>query len=400
MPLENNLVFTAPYISDTRDEDLDKIFCMTQSTWYGGEALGLSGGTRLFLCGNTKEKEKALVLWSGLNNPLYFSENTYAYVGNEMQAVTCFGKQSNILVIFKENGGGTYYTQYMRNTDITASDLINQTIVDYTASNVYFPLICLHPYIGCDCPNTIQLCRNRLVWACSDGNVYTLSGQNQYSERNIYPLSDMITERLKTETDLTNAFSADWEGHYLLFANGHIYVMDYESYGYVYASSHTKTENAQSKIPWWYWELMDNVCGVIQTPDSFFVVTHYFDGENGTFTIKELSKEYKTDSGLNIVSSFQTKFFDFGLPQYRKNILSVNVYALNNNPVLTEFVTEHGSDTHIIELSNNSPVNCMSCTTIYPCIKSTAYFGIKFMCEGNMSIQGATLNYNILGGVR
>lgn len=139
--IEDNLEIIMPYIPTA--EEKAKVFNMTQCTWFGGDAAGLSGGTRLFLCGNSGD-EKALVMWSGLNNPLYFSENCYAYVGNENQAVTCFGKQAETLVIFKEKGAGSFYTSYVQNSDISASDLINQTVIDYTASNVYFPIIQLH----------------------------------------------------------------------------------------------------------------------------------------------------------------------------------------------------------------------------------------------------------------
>ena len=207
--IEDNMEITAPCPNSA--DNLEKVFSMRRTLWFGGDAAGISGGTRLFLGGNTKEKEKSLVLWSGLNKPLYFPENCYSYVGNSNQAVTAFGRQNDTLVIFKERE--TFYTQYTRNSDITASDLINQNVVDYTASSVYFPIVQLHSAIGCDCPDTVELCRNRLVWACADGNVYTLVSQNQYSERNIYCLSDMIKRRLSTESKRKHAHAVDWEGH-------------------------------------------------------------------------------------------------------------------------------------------------------------------------------------------
>ena len=134
-------------------------------------------------CGNKDEDDKALVVWSSLNNPLYFPENNYAYVGDKSQGVTTFGRQGENLIIFKEKS--TYYSYYATNDSITADDLINQTVIDYEANSVYFPMIQLNANIGCDCQNTVQLCRNRLVWANSDGNVYTLYSNNQYSERTI-----------------------------------------------------------------------------------------------------------------------------------------------------------------------------------------------------------------------
>ena len=266
--IRNNMEINAPY--ELTDEETQKVFDMTQSEWFGGDALGISGGTRLFLCGNKNDDEKSLVLWSGLDNPLYFPENCYAYVGNSNQAVTGFGRQNDTLVIFKERE--TYYTQYMQNTNITAEDLINQNVVDYAASSVYFPIVQLHPNIGCDLPETIQLCRNRLVWASTTGKVYTLMSQNQYSERNIYEISGMIENKLIKES-LFNSCACDWNGYYLLFAGNSVYAMDYNSYGYVYASSYNRTEDANVKIPWWCWTLNNNVSSAFTVDNDVVLCT-------------------------------------------------------------------------------------------------------------------------------
>lgn len=383
-----------------------KVFNMTQSAWFGGDAAGISGGTRLFLCGNTTEEEKALVLWSGLNNPLYFSENCYAYVGNENQAVTCFGKQGETLVMFKENGAGTYYTQYIKAKGIEASDLINQSVVDYNASNVYFPIVTLHPTIGCDCPNSVQLCRNRLVWACSDGNVYTLANQSQFSERNIFSVSEMINQKLKKEIDLKNSVSADWQGHYLLFTKERVYVMDYESYGYAYVSSHTKTENAQTKIPWWYWELGQNINTVVSLNDKLFAVFYEDNDLLNELLIKEFDTEKSYDSGKPINVMLQTKLFDFSMPSRKKNLHTVNLSMGNNqgNPIKVEFITEHGTEEQEIVLDSNETeikqAGYIRNKAVYPCIKAVKRFGVKLSCDGEIVTDGMIFNFTILGGVR
>ena len=408
--IEDNLEIIMPYVPTP--EEKARVFGMRECTWFGGDAAGISGGTRLFLGGNKNETEKALVVWSGLNNPLYFSENCYAYVGNETQAVTGFGKQADTLVIFKEPGAGTFYTQHTKASDISASDLINQSVVDYAASTVYFPIITLHPTIGCDCPKTIQLCRNRLVWACSDGNVYTISSQNQYSERNVYIVSDMISRKLKGESNLKNAVSADWEGHYLLFAQNNVYVMDYESYGYAYIASHTKAENAQTKIPWWYWQLpdgdyhSDKVCSVLQTDNRLFVVFYDKTGLISQFTINQLSPDYKDDNSKPISSALQTKLFDFSLPAHKKNIGRVDLTLGNNGgaPISVEFITENGSESQEIILEGNETqsytAGYVNNRAVFPCIKAVGYFGVKLSCNGNIATDSLSLNYKVLGGIR
>lgn len=75
-----------------------------QIVWRGMESIAC--GTRLFLGSNTEETNKNLVVWSDPDNPLYFPENNYFSVGENSSAVTGFGRQADMLVIFKENCSG------------------------------------------------------------------------------------------------------------------------------------------------------------------------------------------------------------------------------------------------------------------------------------------------------
>lgn len=407
--VEDNMEITAPCPNSA--ENLKKVFAMQKSLWFGGDAAGISGGTRLFLGGNTVEKEKSLVLWSGLNNPLYFPENCYAYVGNSNQAVTAFGRQNDTLVIFKERE--TFYTQYTRNSNITASDLINQNVVDYTASSVYFPIVQLHSAIGCDCPDTVELCRNRLVWTCRDGNVYTLITENQFSERNIYCVSDMIKRRLKCEKGLYNAKSCDWNGHYLLFAGNHIYAMNYESYGYVYASSFNKTEDAQVMIPWWYWELPESnkmLCSVFTDGNyPLFIYSEKYESQKAlqVFRIDEDTLNDNDGEELPIPSMLLTKIFDFNMPHYLKNVPLINMAFGNNGgePISVSFVTEQGEEqgeTVTLSESNKDEYSpeFVHNRQLRPCVRLINRIGVKAECDGAMSVDSISLDYRVLGGAR
>ncbi len=413
--LQNNMEVIASYKPAVRD--LNKIFGMREAVWFGSDALGLSGGTRLFLCGNTYDKDKSLVLWSGLNEPTYFPENCYAYVGDNTQKVNAFGRQNDSLIILKDRE--IFYTRYARNDDITAQDLMNQSVVDYTASSVYFPMIQLHSSIGCNLPNTVQLCRNRLVWANSDGNVYTLVNQNQYSERNVYCVSDMIHKDLKNN-GIGGASSADFDGHYFLFAGGYAYVMNYESYGFVSPGSYHKDDDAQLMIPWWEWKLptdgntlccstfvVDNklFCAFLsknpnddQTHLSNYLYPCIFDYSK----IKDTVIVVDESSGAAIYiekpinSKLTTKIFDFEAPHNIKNIPLVNINFGENGrtPVNVSFVSECGTD-------NMGTVNIakeIHNKRFRPYSKFVSRFGICLECKGKMSIDSISLNYRILGG--
>lgn len=406
--IEDCIEITAP--CPNSEENLDKIFNMTQAEWFGGASMGINGGTRLFLGGNTVEDEKSLVVWSGLDEPLYFSENCYSYVGKAAQAVTSFGKQSDMLIIFKENE--TYFTQYTQNTSITADSLINQSVVDYAANRVYFPLTLLNANIGCSCPDTVQLCRNRLVWTNLDGRVYTLVSNNQYSERNIYEVGEMVERDLKKE-DLTNASSCDWEGHYVLLVKNHVYLMDYNSSGYQYVYSYQKNEDANVRIPWYKWELpLDRNMKFCHNGDRKLYVfsantsgatEYWFDTESNQGDIAEPNVVIELRP---IHSSLTTKLFDFGMGGYRKNVEQVTLMLGNNGgaPITVGFVTDCGTEHDEITLDGEETqaytAGYIRALSLSPCIRSVLRFGVRLECDGPLAVDGMTLDYKILGGAR
>ncbi len=428
--MEDNLVLILPYESDL--ENKKKVFNMTQGAWFGGAANGINGGSRLFLCGNTESEEKSLVVWSGLNNPLYFSENCYAYVGSKSRAVTAFGRQGENLIIFKENK--IYATYYQQNTDIDADDLINQNVVDYEANQVYFPILQINGYIGCDCPDTIQMCRNRLVWVTSEGKVYTLCTVNQYNEHTVYELSDMISPRLKEYKEkLKTATSADFAGHYILFLGDCAWVMDYCSYGYQYVYSYSKSDDANALIPWYFWNFSflkskdsndeyKNAC--ICALDGNMILRAYYDASTTDkaafvgFTMRE--KEYGDDviyynnfksrslqsCNIRINSSLSTKLFEFGQGFYNVNVESVSVKLGANDAedVTVKFITEQCEETVIIkdkrENKGITATNFIRGMVLYPTVRNITKFGLEFECNGQLCIDGLSLKYRLLGGVK
>ena len=418
---EDNLIITISPSHPFENPNRSKIFNMSQSIWFGGAANGINGGSRLFLCGNTDDKEKSLVVWSSLNNPLYFPENNYAYVGDKSQGVTAFGQQGENLIIFKEKS--TYYSYYNVNDNITADDLINQSVVDYEANSAIFPMIQLNANIGCDCPNTVQLCRNRLVWSNSDGNVYTLYSNNQYSERTIYKISDMINSMLKKENDLKNAISCDFEGHYLLCVGNKIYVMDYNSYGYQYAASFSKNEDSNVQIPWYIWEISDvGYVGNLFAMNNKLMRMNSYDTSDGVMlTFSTLSADENTandkilflnqNDELEIVekkinSKLQTKLFDFSAAGYLKNVDRVSIAFGNNGgePINVGFLTDKGSESDVVTLAGNSTderdAAFMAVKNFYVSSRAVRTFGVKIECEGPLIIDGLSLQYRMLGGVK
>ena len=124
-----------------------------------------------------------------------------------------------MLVVFKERE--LYYATYVSGGDFTAQDVIDGKIIDVAANMAKFPITQIHANIGCDCPGTIQLCDNRLVWASSSRKVYVLCSASQYSERNILDVSGPVESVLAGWSNTKGLVSCDWQGHYLLI-NGNL----------------------------------------------------------------------------------------------------------------------------------------------------------------------------------
>lgn len=397
----NNLKITAPV--PNYEENVVKLFDMTKAIRYGGQGTG-DGGSRLFLTGNTKESEKSLVVWSALDDPLCFSQNAYVYVGDKDQAVTTFGKMSGELILFKEN----------------EIHLMDYTKGNTSADNGNIPTILINGNVGCDCPDTVQLCRNRLVWADSHGKVYSLVSQNQNNEHNIFEVSEMIERKLKGETNLKNAHSADYMGHYILQVDNRIYVMDYNSYGYNYVSSYSKAEDANLLIPWYYWELDVLPRGIIAANDilsipltsavgwdengsaHFIYDIYYTDGSYGDdeavrwgeadgFAVREIVER-------PIESVVQTKLFDFGQPSRKKTVTAADIsFGYNDGrPITVSFISERGiPDEHTVaigaaEAEMYSPGYVHSCR-FYPYTNAAVMFGMRVTCEGEMAIDSLSL---------
>jgi len=223
----------------------------TVAQWFGGTQ-NRGGGTRLFLTGFGKGigGKRDCLMWSDVDNPLYFPQNNYMHIGDPSQHITALAKQEDMLVVFKERE--MYYTRYVEGR-IDADSVVEGTNADVTVSSAYFPLTQLSPQIGCDAPRTIALCRNRLVWMNKDGRIYTLRTAAAYSERNVREIGAKIRRRLSevtTAEQRATASAADIDGRYFLMIGNAAFVFDYGDTGFVNQSSYSSDKRASQNIAW------------------------------------------------------------------------------------------------------------------------------------------------------
>ena len=184
---------------------------MKHSIWYSNDRSGAGGGARLFVGGNPDKPN--LICWSGLNNPLYFPEENKAYVGDPGTAVTAFAKQGEMLLLFKADE--LYRTSYAAGEGLSTQSLGYGRVYEETAYTARFPIIQISGQVGCDCPGTLCLCGEKLLWAHSKGKVYALQ-----PDRSIRELSTEVRSRLGelAGEPLKTASAGEFHGYYLLLA--------------------------------------------------------------------------------------------------------------------------------------------------------------------------------------
>ena len=396
--VHNNMTVTAP--CKNTDENVKKVMGMTEAIWYGNNSLGVNGGSRLFLCGNVDENEKALVVWSDFENPFYFSESNYAYVGDKTQKTTCFGRQGSSLIVFKEHQ--IYSCDYAVN-GVSAEELIEQSAIDLSGLISGFTFKMIHSKIGCDCPQTIQLCFNKLLWATSDGKVYNLTDRNQYSERNVVSVSDAIERSLSTK-NMKSACSADWNGYYLLFVGSNVYAMDYNSYEYMGISTYSLKRSVSALPAWYLWQLPFNVQAVCGDDENMLICFLKEDNKNcaniirGYFDFNETADFL--EENFDIVSKIRTCLFSFNNPEKFKRISKVtfNLASKQSANVSVKCINEQGtSNTHFLNLLGKTFDGLIRGTRqIIPCLKIFRGIAFELSSRDYFELKEITINFKEL----
>ncbi len=237
--------------------DRELIRTMSVAAWFGGSVAGLGGGTRCFLAGSHQEPSR--LCYSAVDNIAYLPENNDTRVGRAGQGITALKKQADMLVIFKETE--VWYSSYavgVTDSEALTAALESGTVTDIETAVAQFPLALIAWNTGCDRPETLALCDNRLVWTNSDGRVYMLVSGNIYSERNVREIGQAVWPLLRqSKEDIRCA--ADCCGHYLLAAGEQVYLFDYRTAGLAAVGSGTADSTLQSRLAWYRWELPSGV---------------------------------------------------------------------------------------------------------------------------------------------
>ena len=372
---------------------------MRIGAWFGGDRSGLGGGTRLFVAGNPSHP--SLVHYSSIHDATYFPENNYAYVGNPAQAITALRQQGNMLVIFKERE--IYYATYQAG-ETRAEDVLSGATVDVEASAAVFPLTPISADVGCDCPYSLALCADRLVWLNRDGKIYTLQGTYSKSQRNVRPISAPIEPLLARHTkyERTVAQAVNVDGTYFLLVGHSIYLFRHGDIGFTSVGSFSDDETAGKHIAWYRWTLPDNLTPILLhategAPLLFSVlgdhlVSHALTGADDRYypdNAPDLSPASQVTEPIH--AGFATRDFDFGRPDQRKHIervwLDLGTPAPNRTMTL-QYRSEAGDE------RNRLPVRAEEAVlTLLPNMRRVRRFGLRCESVGSLACSGLVIRF-------
>lgn len=320
---KNNVEITAPWDARQKNVVLGATRCKKVSS---------GGKERVVMFSNAAYGYESAISYS--EGTLYFPKTNYKMLGRAHESVTAVQGVGDDLTVFKE-----------------------REIFEFNCNaNGKFTVRQVSDIIGCDCPDTIELCANRLVWLCSDGRVYTLLHRTSFDERVVVPISDSITPVLKSFAckELKSAHSVDWQDKYVLQIGNKMLLLYYNSYGYKKAGDVNKLRSELEAIPWFIWEipiipkqliLADNRLllpyVVVDTKQNLFVNLATFDEQSqADFICNFLENDDFTVNKMPYVSSFATATISCDKPFSLKRIVSVNLNLTHSGRVTATLVAD------------------------------------------------------------
>lgn len=199
------------------------------------EAFGgnMNGGTRLFITGNPDKK--GFYYKSGLQDPLCFSEEDTEIIGDGCEEITAMKRMYGDLIIFTKNS--VFRMSYNPSYEVSP-----------------FAVKEIGNGVGCDCPGSICLIDNRVVFLNSKKGVFIVDSTESTGEQNIKPISGNILSGggegiLDCAHDsLVNCCSIDFDRKYILGIGNKMYIWDYDKRSFRDSGSYA---SSQSRLIWY-----------------------------------------------------------------------------------------------------------------------------------------------------
>jgi len=295
------------------------------------EAFGGTNSSCLFVagCGGSK------YYYSNAYDIAYFPATNYGTVGNTEDDITGFGRQYNVLIVFKPRETFSISSYLLDSTNSMSPE-------EYGMEGFRSQIV--NPRIGCDCPYSIQLINNLLTWFNTREGICTLVSTNIQDERNIRVLSRNIERTnnfgikgiLDYDEDPMKIQSTDFESRYFLVfpESGYCFMWDYEISPYRFTSN---GETPPSKLAWFMFDHF-YVKEFLKVGKELIYSSNYryeYTIEEETYSIDYRKNLVKLDMSFNdlnykneghaIDSYYMTPFLQYGAVESLKNVKNIFV---------------------------------------------------------------------------
>lgn len=366
---------------------------MTMATWYGGVYGGVYGGTRLFIAGDGDNPRR--LLWSQVDNPLYFPARGGADVGDDPTAITALAKQDDRLIVFKEHA--VYCADYVGKSDPVVA--VAGDLDEWQSASAYFPITTLSTAVGCDCPATVRAVNNRLVWMTAAGKIYMLTAVDIHKNRNVREISALIESALAVHPleERRAAGGGAYDGRYLLAVGSTVYVLDCRTPAFVRYGQYADEQSALRALVYHRWELPSadryrviagSGTAVLIAVNPTAISAHRLDGH--------------TDGGEPIRASFATRRFGCDDPTRRMSVEAAYLETSDPvRPVRVSFITDAEETPAAVITPAEIPVaDRVVPRRLAPVAHRTATCGIRCETEGDYAVGALTILSRINGTIR
>lgn len=237
----------------------------------------------------------------------YFPMEQYNLAGDTEEAITGFGKQQAMLIIFKEKSVG-------RASFDTVEMETGRRLIEMPYTNI-------NAKIGCDLPWSIQLIENNLVFANTKNGVHILKDSSSAYENNIAVISTKVNgtpERSGLLARVRNSkttVSYDDGERYWILSDGDVYLWDYRLSEY-------------SDPSWFYFTNINAVSFFDSTDDTYHL--------NAAGRVTRFDRRYSDyeDTAIDKVYRFATQ--TFGGFDRKKNIRSILLQVRSDTNTLID----------------------------------------------------------------
>ena len=316
------------------------------------ETFGGGNNSRLFVAGCGESK----YYYSEAYDLTYFPEQNWAVIGNTEDDITGFGKQYNVLVVFKPREVHQVYSYTQ--TSATTTD-------KYEIGMETFQSKVINSRIGCDAPYSIQLVNNLLVWFNSREGVCVLTSTNIQDERNVRVISRNIERMnnyeipgiLDLDDDAITVQSADFDRRYFLVfpKQGYCFMWDYEIVPYTITSRGGETD--PRTLDWFVFDHF-YVKQFLRMGKKLLYISNYQEEVSNVVTrtfknqIIEVNEsfedlDFNNDGNTDAIHSYyMTPFLQFGAVEMLKNVKNLYVQVRGDTASIIDmaYYTENDVD--------------------------------------------------------